>query len=312
MKELLVLVGLPGAGKSTYANNLVNGNMNWKRVCRDDLRFMFNNKYYTPDSKQEEFITSVEKYLVSKALTCGYNVVVDATNLSENNRVNFKEIALLNKPCKFSIKVFEEPLNVLLERESNRENIKKVTKNVILDKANKINMDSQTGNLPGLASFSTEFVEDNNSIDNSFDRKKPGGGFVTDTVICDLDGTLALLGERNPYDASTCESDRTNKAVQTILYLVDRDGSEIIFVTARDDKYEEQTRNFLNLYFDRYKLYMRKTGDTRKDAVVKKEIFLNEIYPHCYVWLVLEDRKQVVDMWRSLGLNCFQVADGDF
>lgn len=312
MKELLVLVGLPGAGKTTYANNLVNGNMNWKRVCRDDLRFMFNNKYYTPDSKQEEFITSVEKYLVSKALTCGYNVVVDATNLSKNNRVNFKEIALLNKPCKFSIKVFEEPLNVLLERERNRENIKKVTEKVILNKANKTNMDSQTGNLPGLASFSIEFVQDNNSIDNSFDRRNPGGGFVRDAVICDLDGTLALLGERNPYDASECEHDKINKAVQTILYLVGRDGSQIIFVTARDDKYEEQTRKFLDSYFNKYDLHMRKTGDTRKDAIVKKEIFLNEIYPHFFVWLVLEDRKQVVDMWRSLGLNCFQVDDGDF
>ena len=28
--------------------------------------------------------------------------------------------------------------------------------------------------------------------------------------------------------------------------------------------------------------------------------------------IVLDDRKQVVDMWRSLGLTCLQVADGDF
>ncbi|MDJ0647343.1 MAG: hypothetical protein QNJ60_01435 [Xenococcaceae cyanobacterium MO_188.B19] len=27
---------------------------------------------------------------------------------------------------------------------------------------------------------------------------------------------------------------------------------------------------------------------------------------------ILDDRQQVVDMWRSLGLTVFQVAEGDF
>jgi hypothetical protein len=30
------------------------------------------------------------------------------------------------------------------------------------------------------------------------------------------------------------------------------------------------------------------------------------------VAMVFDDRQQVVDMWRSNGLTCFQVADGDF
>ena len=30
------------------------------------------------------------------------------------------------------------------------------------------------------------------------------------------------------------------------------------------------------------------------------------------VFAVFDDRQQVVDMWRSNGLTCFQVADGDF
>jgi hypothetical protein len=31
-----------------------------------------------------------------------------------------------------------------------------------------------------------------------------------------------------------------------------------------------------------------------------------------YIEYVLDDRNQVVDMWRSIGLICLQVAEGDF
>jgi hypothetical protein len=30
------------------------------------------------------------------------------------------------------------------------------------------------------------------------------------------------------------------------------------------------------------------------------------------VFLVVDDRNKVVDMWRTLGLTVFQVAEGDF
>ena len=30
------------------------------------------------------------------------------------------------------------------------------------------------------------------------------------------------------------------------------------------------------------------------------------------IFLVVDDRNKVVDMWRSLGLTVFQVADGNF
>ena len=57
---------------------------------------------------------------------------------------------------------------------------------------------------------------------------------------------------------------------------------------------------------------MRKTGDNRKDCVVKREIFDAEIKDKYYIKFILDDRNQVVDMWRKMGLTCLQVADGDF
>lgn len=59
-------------------------------------------------------------------------------------------------------------------------------------------------------------------------------------------------------------------------------------------------------------LFMRADGDGRKDAVVKRELFDKHVRHEYNVVAVLDDRQQVVDMWRSLGLTCLQVAPGDF
>jgi hypothetical protein len=57
---------------------------------------------------------------------------------------------------------------------------------------------------------------------------------------------------------------------------------------------------------------MRKEGDVRKDAIVKGEIYEKNINGKYNVLFVLDDRNQMVEMWRGLGLTCLQVADGDF
>ena len=57
---------------------------------------------------------------------------------------------------------------------------------------------------------------------------------------------------------------------------------------------------------------MRPEGDTRKDAILKREIYEREIRNRYNVAYVLDDRDQTVRVWRDLGLTCLQVADGDF
>ena len=46
--------------------------------------------------------------------------------------------------------------------------------------------------------------------------------------------------------------------------------------------------------------------------MVKREIFDREIRDRYRVVGVFDDRKQVVRMWRALGLTVFQVAEGNF
>jgi len=59
-------------------------------------------------------------------------------------------------------------------------------------------------------------------------------------------------------------------------------------------------------------LFMRATGDQRRDHIVKEEIFDREIRGRYHVVGVFDDRAQVVRMWRSLGPTVFQVAEGNF
>ena len=58
---------------------------------------------------------------------------------------------------------------------------------------------------------------------------------------------------------------------------------------------------------------MRKTGDNRKDSIIKKEIYEKYLKPMNYhVLFILDDRNQVVEMWREMGFTVFQVAEGNF
>jgi uncharacterized protein involved in copper resistance len=48
---------------------------------------------------------------------------------------------------------------------------------------------------------------------------------------------------------------------------------------------------------------MRPINDHRPDYDVKKEIFMHEIAPYYDVVLALDDKKEVHDMWMSIGIQ---------
>ena len=60
------------------------------------------------------------------------------------------------------------------------------------------------------------------------------------------------------------------------------------------------------------RLYLRKDGDFRTDDVTKREIFDKILTDGFVPRIALDDRDQVVSMWRSIGLPCFQVREGKF
>lgn len=133
-------------------------------------------------------------------------------------------------------------------------------------------------------------------------------------IICDLDGTLSLIHNRSPFDASKCEQDKPNIPIVNLVKNYKKLGYKILLLSGRDGKYESQTISWLEKHGVIYDaLWMRKPKDNRKDAIIKEEIFRIEIENKYYVEFVLDDRNQVVDLWRKdLKLPCLQVFYGDF
>lgn len=133
-------------------------------------------------------------------------------------------------------------------------------------------------------------------------------------IICDLDGTLCLMNGRNPFDASKCDEDLLNEPVANVLRNYKKLGYAILLVSGREDRFKEPTLRFLEkhtIVFD--DLIMRKSKDNTKDSIIKTEIYNSFIKENYFVEFVLDDRNQVVDMWRKdLKLPCFQVYYGDF
>lgn len=283
--KVIFTKGLPASGKTTWAKEYVNKNKDWVRVSRDDLRNM-RGQYWLP--KQEKMITDMERDCVRSALYRGHNVIIDATNLNPDyfkSFVDFLTLCCLDKGIKIDIssKSFNTGLDECIKRDLVRPNSvgEKVIKGMY-DKYYKKDIKiTQDASLPKA-------------------------------IICDLDGTLCIHNGRTPYEYQKCDTDLLNPRVFEILkqYSLTH---EIIFLSGREDSCKDLTMKWLSKHsFSSNQLYMRTAGDYRKDYEIKLEMFNANVKDKYHVDLVLDDRDQVVRLWRDLGLTCFQVADGDF
>lgn len=133
------------------------------------------------------------------------------------------------------------------------------------------------------------------------------------TIICDIDGTLAHMRNRSPFDYSRVNEDTIDDSVACILKVFYEQEYHILLLSGREDSCRDTTMQWLTDHgIDYNELIMRTSGDFRNDAVIKREIYEQKIKPTCNVLFVLDDRNRVVDMWREIGLKCLQVAPGDF
>jgi len=118
---------------------------------------------------------------------------------------------------------------------------------------------------------------------------------------------------RGPYELDKVIDDTLDLAVADLAYTLGYNENSIIILSGREDSCREDTIKSLRRYgiaFDA--LHMRKTGDSRPDDVVKLELFDKHVRNTYNVLGVFDDRNSVVNMWRSIGLKCFQVQPGAF
>ena len=148
------------------------------------------------------------------------------------------------------------------------------------------------------------------------------------TIIFDLDGTLALIDRRRDlarmsngkinfnilHDPSNIHLDEPNPPVVRIAQMFAEDGFNIVIFSGRSDKTATATLSWLThnrIPFKKLVMRDSKTNHFTPDDILKKDM-LDKFADINDVFLVVDDRNKVVDMWRSLGLTVFQVADGNF
>ena len=143
-------------------------------------------------------------------------------------------------------------------------------------------------------------------------------------IIIDLDGTLCNVSHRVhfvkesppnwPAFFDACSDDTPNAAIVALFHMTTQVNYQILFVSGRPETHRKQTEDWLWRHeLGNYaELLMRPAGDYRADAVVKRELYEAHIAGQYDVLFCVDDRDQVVAMWRALGLVCLQCAEGDF
>ena len=144
------------------------------------------------------------------------------------------------------------------------------------------------------------------------------------TVLFDIDGTLADIEHRRHY----VEGDKQNwtaffeemgadtaNAPVVDLYNVlwAHPDYECIVLSGRPDNFRALTETWFawnEIPFSR--IEMRGAKDNRRDDVVKQEILDKLLAEGKEIAFVVDDRQQVVDMWRANGIICFQCDVGNF
>lgn len=279
MIKVYLTKGLPGSGKSTWAKELIDKNPNsYKRINKDDLRAMVDNGKYSSDN--EKFILKIRDSLILLAIQNGKHVIIDDTNLDLKHELHIKD--LIKGKAEIVIQDFTEvPLETCIQRDLKR--ISSVGEKVIR------NMHKQ------YLQKNIKYVEDIN---------------LPHAIIVDIDGTLAKMVNRNPFEWNKVKHDSCNDVIKQ---MVNNYKGNVIIFTGRDGVCKNDTIEWLHLNDIKYdKLFMRDCGNTEKDSIIKQRMFDNNIRGKYYIDYILDDRNQVVEMWRSIGLICLQVAEGDF
>jgi uncharacterized HAD superfamily protein len=120
------------------------------------------------------------------------------------------------------------------------------------------------------------------------------------------------MKDRGPFDWDKVKNDELKVGVQHVLCALQDQGHKIIIFTGRDGCCEEATKEWLHenhIEYDHFDI--RPKGNTEKDSIIKKRM-LDKVKETYAIHGVFDDRDHVVEMWRSIGLQCYQVNYGDF
>lgn len=308
MKKMIITRGFPASGKTTFALEWVAEAPGTRiNINRDDIRKSLGMPPVgTKD--QENTVTKIAHAQIQAAFNSGLDLIVSDTNLP-SRRVKDLAMMGLKKNYEITVKDFIVDFDELFRRDANRTD--SVGDDVIKKMASRF---PYQGWRKGEDLVKEARIKMNESINesepypNDPEFGKPGA------ILVDLDGTLADMNGRDPYDTGErILLDRVNSVVNDVVTWSRKDGLRIIIMSGRKNSGRGFTETWLSnhgIQFD--ELHMRADNDNRPDWIVKDELVRKYVAPNYYVHFCLDDRNQVVDHHRACGYTVLQVAPGDF
>lgn len=305
-KKIIITVGISGSGKSTWAHTLWATNPSlYTIVSRDKIRELLfgmtegniSERYWESRNDinaREREVTKVQDSLINEALCAGKTPIVDATHLTRKHVTAFK---YWNVPVE--LKLFKLDPSTAFDRIQHRE--RKVHMEVLKKQEAQLNtLIKQMEQNPDDFDFTPV------KLDNTKDGK-PG------CVVVDIDGTLAHMVFRNPYDWHRVGEDVVDEPVKSLVLDIHRaQATKIIICTGRDGVCLPETEKWLkdnNIPYDG--IFIREPNDNRPDWVVKEEMW-RKITKVFHIEYLIDDRLQVVRRARALGLKVMNVEYHNF
>lgn len=299
--KLTILRGISGSGKSTWARQ-----QNAIVTSRDSIRHgtldvPYDTWYNWPVDKRndmEGMVSRLQEATIAALLKDGRDVIVDNTNIQWKF---VKQIAKIGYRygAEVEVKVFDVPLSVAQMRVKGRAAMGGM---LVPDEV--------------IAKMYESFKANKNKTLDAVVPPKPYTGTPgkPKAFLVDIDGTLAHMRDlRGPFEWHNVHLDETDETIIGIANALWKDDYCMIVMSGRDEVSRTSTEMWLNeaeVIWDH--LYMRPQGDMRPDNLVKSELFDKYVRDNFDVQFVLDDRDQVVEMWRTMGLTCLQVAPGEF
>lgn len=296
--KLIATKGLPGSGKSTWADEYIAEHPNFVKVEKDIIRKdarLFKDGVYNHKRGDEGIVLKERDRLIRQALARGQGVISSDTNLVPKHIAQLSAIARQNKVEIEIVSFLDVPIKTLIDRDSKRGE-KMVGEQVIREMYHK-----QVGKMP------------------TFLKYNPNLPWV---VVSDLDGTLTLgPKDRSPYEWHKVGNDDLNLGVAHMLDGVKIiNHAEVFIFSGRDEVCRPETEAWLeknDIEYDflamRRSDHVREDGNQVSDTEVKAEFIDKYIRDKYNVLIWFDDRVQIANMLRDVyGINVAQLGDPNY